>query len=71
VQAKIEPRTLTPKQAAKLIGVTEHTVGRMAARGEIPGAFRAGRLWKFPAGRFYAELLGEQPPFAGNGGGAG
>jgi excisionase family DNA binding protein len=47
---------------AALLGVNEHTVGRMAKRGEIPGAFRAGRLWRFPTSRVYRELLGTEPP---------
>jgi excisionase family DNA binding protein len=54
--------TLTTAQVAVLLRVNEHTVGRMAKRGEIPGAFRAGRLWRFPTSRVYRELLGTEPP---------
>lgn len=56
-----ESRTLNPREVARLLGVSEHLVGRMAARGELP-AIRCGRLWKFPVARFYREVLGEEPP---------
>lgn len=61
VQAN-QPMILTTREVAGLLGVNEHTVGRMAQRGEIPGAFRAGRLWRFPTVRVYRELLGAEPP---------
>lgn len=56
-----ERRTLSTREVAGLLGVTEHTVGRMAQRGELP-VVRAGRKWLFPTGRFFKEVLGEQPP---------
>lgn len=57
----IERRTLSTRQVAALLGITEHTVGRMAQRGELP-AMRAGRKWLFPTTRFYTEVLGEPAP---------
>lgn len=54
--------TLKAKEVAVLLRTSEHNVGRMAARGEIPGAFRAGRLWRFPTARLYREILGCEPP---------
>lgn len=68
MEATTQPRTLTPREAALLLGISEHLVGRMATRGEIP-AIRCGRLWKIPATRFYRECLGEEPP-PSNGGAA-
>jgi len=37
---------LTVRQAAKLLGVHEETVRRLARRGEIP-SFKVGRSWRF------------------------
>jgi excisionase family DNA binding protein len=54
--------TLTTREVAALLRVEEHLVGKMAKRGEIPGAFRAGRLWRFPTTRVYRELLHAEPP---------
>jgi excisionase family DNA binding protein len=42
------PRVLTPPQAAALLQISEKTLLKMAAAGDLP-AFRAGRLWRFPA----------------------
>ena len=39
---------LTPPEAASLLQISEKTLLKMAKAGEIP-AFRAGRLWRFPA----------------------
>jgi excisionase family DNA binding protein len=54
------PLSLTTVQVAALIGANEHTVGRMAKKGEIPGAFRIGTRWRFPTARETRE-----PPFSG------
>jgi putative molybdopterin biosynthesis protein len=42
------PKVLTPPQAASLLQISEKTLIKMAASGQIP-CFRAGRLWRFPA----------------------
>jgi excisionase family DNA binding protein len=42
------PKVLTPPQAAALLQISEKTLLKMAAAGQIP-CFRAGRLWRFPA----------------------
>lgn len=57
-------RTLTTREVAALLGISEHLVGRMAARGEVP-ALRCGRLWRFPTARIYREVLGIEPPTNG------
>ena len=40
---------LTPEEVAREIRVDEATVRRMCKRGELVGAFRAGRQWRIPA----------------------
>lgn len=58
-----EPKAvLNAREVAALLDVSEHLVGRMAKRGEIPGAFRVGVRWRFPLYRVYRELLGCEPP---------
>ena len=42
------PKVLTPPEAAALLQISQKTLFKMAAAEEIP-AFRAGRLWRFPA----------------------
>jgi excisionase family DNA binding protein len=37
---------LTPPQAAERLQISQKTLIKMAASGEIP-SFRAGRLWRF------------------------
>lgn len=41
-------KVLTPEQAAALLQISTKTLLKMANAGQIP-AFRAGRLWRFPA----------------------
>lgn len=43
-----KPQALTPPEAAAMLQISEKTLLKMAAAGELP-AFRAGRLWRFPA----------------------
>jgi excisionase family DNA binding protein len=40
------PDALTPPQAAARLQISEKTLIKMAASGQIP-SFRAGRLWRF------------------------
>lgn len=42
------PKVFTPEQAAALLQISTKTLFKMAAAGQLP-AFRAGRLWRFPA----------------------
>lgn len=44
----IKKQVLTPPEAAALLKISTKTLFKMAAAKEIP-AFRAGRLWRFPA----------------------
>lgn len=40
---KIECKTFTAREVAKLLGANRNTVYEAAARGEIPGTIRLGR----------------------------
>lgn len=40
------PAVMTPPQAAAMLSISEKTLIKMAASGQIP-SFRAGRLWRF------------------------
>ena len=51
-------RLLDTRAAAKLIGVHEKTIQRMARKGLIPG-FRIGDLWKFRASLLDEWLLSQ------------
>lgn len=44
---RVESATYTRRDLADLLGVSERHVDRMTAAGEIPGAFRSGRLVRF------------------------
>lgn len=57
-----EPLTLTTREVAAVLRTTQHSVGRMAKAGQIPGAFRVGSHWRFPAARVYRDLLCTEPP---------
>lgn len=41
------PPVVTPRDLADELRVGETIIGDMARRGDIPGAFRVGRLWRF------------------------
>jgi helix-turn-helix protein len=41
-------RVLPLSAAAKRLRVPERTLRHRASRGRIPGAFKQGKLWKFP-----------------------
>ena len=43
------PRVLCLHAAAKRLQVPERTLRYRASRGRVPGAFKQGKLWKFPA----------------------
>lgn len=40
---------LTTTQAADLLGLSERQVAHLAANGQVPGARKLGRDWRFPA----------------------
>jgi excisionase family DNA binding protein len=46
-EGRVEPATYTRRDLADLLDVSERHVDRMTAAGEIPGAFRSGRLVRF------------------------
>ena len=41
--------TLTTTEAAAALGLSERQVQQLAADGQIPGATKLGRDWRFPA----------------------
>lgn len=41
--------TLTTPEAAAALGLSERQVQQLAAHGQIPGAAKVGRDWRFPA----------------------
>ena len=58
-------RVALPDDVASLAWVAERwgvgvsTVYRLAARGEVPGAFKVGALWRVSKVRFERELHGD------------
>jgi hypothetical protein len=46
----IMARVLDLHAAARRLRVPERTLRYRASRGRVPGAFKQGKLWKFPAG---------------------
>ena len=42
-------RVLCLHAAARRLRIPERTLRYQASRGRIPGAFKEGKLWKFPA----------------------
>lgn len=49
MQGKEASRLLCLCAAAKRLQVPERTLRYRASRGRIPGAFKLGKLWKFPS----------------------
>jgi excisionase family DNA binding protein len=47
---------LTVGEVASLLRISEHTVRRLLATGELPGV-RVGRQWRIAAGELDARLL--------------
>lgn len=51
LEAKIHnetrPLLMTVAEVANLLQVSERTVSRKAATGDIPGAVKVGKLWRF------------------------
>jgi excisionase family DNA binding protein len=56
--------TYTTAEVAALLGVNEHTVGRMCNRGALPFIWggKEGSKRLFPVARFWREVLGAEPP---------
>lgn len=52
---------LTPRELADYLRVSEATIRQMAARGEIPHAFRIGKQWRIPYAAV-AKLTGWRAP---------
>jgi excisionase family DNA binding protein len=50
------PRYLTVNEMATYLRVAKTTVYRLAARRQLPGAFRIGGSWRFDLDRFIAEV---------------
>ncbi|HEV2447857.1 MAG TPA: hypothetical protein VGS58_18135 [Candidatus Sulfopaludibacter sp.] len=49
MQMKTGGRVLCLHAAARRLQVPERTLRYRASRGRVPGAFKQGKLWKFPA----------------------
>lgn len=49
VERTIGNRNLCLRAAAKRLKIPERTLRYRAGRGQIQGAFKKGKLWKFPA----------------------
>jgi excisionase family DNA binding protein len=47
---------ITPRELADVLRCSDATIRTMAQRGEIPGAFRVGKLWRFHADTALAHL---------------
>ena len=47
-----EPRFLSPRHFAKLVGICEESVYRLLARRELEG-IKIGRLWRLPVHQLY------------------
>jgi excisionase family DNA binding protein len=52
-----EDRLLSPREAARRLGIHPKTLTRAAAAGRVPGARRVGRHWRFDP----SELVLEPP----------
>ena len=49
IERTIGTRNLCLRAAAKRLKIPERTLRYRAGRGQIHGAFKQGKLWKFPA----------------------
>jgi hypothetical protein len=49
LQGRDRGRVLCLHAAARRLRIPERTLRYQASRGRIPGAFKQGKLWKFPA----------------------
>ncbi len=45
--------------AAQQLGIGESTAYRLAASGQMPGAFRVGAQWRISVPKFTAEIHGQ------------
>jgi excisionase family DNA binding protein len=51
------PAFLTSKEVAGILRIDEKTVRRRARDGQIPGASRFGRQWRFASGQILRAFL--------------
>ena len=52
-----KPKIVSFREAAQSLDIASHTLFRMLKKGEIRGAFRVGRLWRFKLGEL--ERIGK------------
>ena len=52
-----KPKIVSFREAAQTLHIASYTLFRMLKKGEIPGAFRVGRLWRFNLGEL--ERIGK------------
>lgn len=57
--AQLPPDLITIPQAARRLGIASKTAYELAARGELPGAFRLGRRWRVSVIRLEKHIHGE------------
>lgn len=58
---------LTPDEAASILKLPTNTIVQLCARGDIPGARKVGRRWRFPAAGIAStfEVRGDRSDDAG------
>jgi len=60
-------RLLCLRAAAKRLQMSERTLRYQASRGRIPGAFKLGKLWKFPLSLLEGQRQDRTVPIAAPG----
>ncbi len=57
------PRVMPLARAAtEVLGIDPHEACRLAREGQIPGAFKVGKLWFVSLLRMIREMQDEEPP---------
>lgn len=64
---RTDGRTYTPEQVAERLNVTKDQLGQLARNGAVPGAFKVGGSWRFPADQYEAWKHGWWDPAAPGG----
>ena len=50
--------TVSVEQAAKMLGVSPNNALILARKGQMPGAFKVGKLWRVSRARLVASING-------------
>jgi len=51
--------------AAEQLGISHSNAYRLAAAGQIPGAWKVGALWRVSVPKFHSEVHGISPTLSG------